>query len=337
MITPIQDRLRTFATTLLERRSALLDWFPEAEEGLAVLPPQLAATLNWPEMARLRTDFADGAVSLDFSGDFLQRVESLIDAEPMEGRFQIPELYLKRSAMDDPVARVFQWHHVATRLLPAVPTKVEYHAWTFLARLDSEERWEQLVSVSINTVTGASVDRSPLLTLTDLQLAELNGDISPEAYRCASGHAMRLSGSASAAFLARLEGRLDRDRARLKSYYKALLNEDQLHRAVRTLEEIKARQQPVKLELRRKLLELEERFAIKARLTPVALVRLEMPALAIPIEIRKKQARTVHRLFWNPLTKAMEPLRCNQCGRDIFSIHFYSQSLAPACGGCLPH
>ena len=41
----VHDRLRGFAALLLERHGALVDWTPEAREGAAILPPEVARRL----------------------------------------------------------------------------------------------------------------------------------------------------------------------------------------------------------------------------------------------------------------------------------------------------
>lgn len=72
-----------------------------------------------------------------------------------------------------------------------------------------------------------------------------------------------------------MNSRLERDRQRLRDYYRALLCQAATpSRRVKTVpgpEELATRQRAVKLELRRKLAELVERFAIDGLLRPVAL------------------------------------------------------------------
>ena len=42
MTVPVQEQLRAFATTLLERRGALVEWLAADRAGTAMLPPEVA-------------------------------------------------------------------------------------------------------------------------------------------------------------------------------------------------------------------------------------------------------------------------------------------------------
>ena len=46
MTVPVQEQLRTFATTLLERRGALVEWPAADRAGTAMLPPEVAAAVG---------------------------------------------------------------------------------------------------------------------------------------------------------------------------------------------------------------------------------------------------------------------------------------------------
>ena len=83
--------------------------------------------------------------------------------------------------------------------------------------------------------------------------------------------------TASAEFVRRVEQRLERDRKRLQDYYRALSREaDGSKRraaAVPSPEEIAAKKRAVDLELRRKLAELNENYALRAELRPVVVAQ----------------------------------------------------------------
>ena len=139
-------------------------------------------------------------------------------------------------------------------------------------------------------------------------------------------------------FLDRMEKRLERDRQRLREYYRALLRETSTpNRRLKTVpspEEIAARQRAVKLELQRKLAELEERFAFDGLLRPVALAEFHIPGLAIDVRIQRKAATRTFRLFWNGVQKRLEPLRCSCCGKGDYNLWFTNEDVAPICTTC---
>ncbi len=334
----VQDRLRRFATALLERRGALVDWPAGAEQGMVVLPDQIARDLGVREELALHDTVRDGGFTVSLASEFLDQVAPLVAAEPLAARLDAPPLYLKSGDLGQAVERQYQWINAKVTVRGATPEAVEYQAWTFQAALRSEDLWESLLTVHINGRSGAEVEMPDPLGLHDLAAGGEGDPIQPALYRQAVCGAVRRLESLAAPFVARMESRLERDRARLREYYGALL-EEQNHsghsRKEISPEEREARRRAVELELRRKLAELNERYEINARLSPVALVRTRMTALAVDCVVLRRKARAVRRIYWNPLIKQFEPLRCHCCDAAIYAIGFSDDKVEPTCAACL--
>ena len=334
----IADRLTEFASRLLERRGAVVDWETQAKQGLALLPPEVAKTLGCLEILPLAAE-GEGPLPLNLTSDFLERVEPLVLAEPQVVCLRVPEAYLKRSDMSEPVARAFTWLNARVRVQATEPTRTEYHTWYFLATLDSADRWQQVVHVTVNASTGAEV---PLPDLTDAGAAPVERSDLPAEYPCtqlpAARSVLRRLDVQSRPFVERLEGRLGRDRRRLQDYYRALLRDDRRRAARRVAEEDSARKaakaKAVELELRRKLAELDERYACRLELTPLALVRMDCPALTVRCHVLRRSIGGMIPVFWNALTKELEPLSCSHCGVSTFTIGFSDDRLTTCCTAC---
>ena len=338
MSRPVEDRLREFASLLLERRGAEVDWPAEADQGLALLPTEVAETLRCLEILPLAAD-SESPLPVTLVSDFLDRVEPLVWAEPQVVCLRVPEAYLKRSDMAEPVARAFTWLNARVRVQAAEPTRTEYHIWYFLATLDSADRWQQVVRVSVNASTGAEVQLPDMLD-AGAALAE-PGDLPAEqpltqlaAVRAALSHLHR----DSRVFVERLEGRLGRDRQRLQDYYRALLRGHRKRSGRRgpgqDTAQPEAKVKAVQLELRRKLAELDERYACRLDLTPLALARTDCPALAVRCHVLRRSAARMITIFWNPLSKELEPLCCSRCGVSTFSLAFSDDKVATLCTSC---
>jgi hypothetical protein len=330
----LADRLRDFTRTVLERRGALVEWPATADEGWAMLPPELAARFDKAELLRLSHRPESGGLCANLATDFLDRIAPLVDAEPRIGLLQIPEMYLKKAAMDEPVARAFTWLNAKVKVKAAEAQRVEYHSWSFRTALNSEDTWEDLVQFTLNAVSGAEVAMPEPQGLNDTQpytpAAGNAVDTLRQAHRRAAAHVEQRAAS----FVARLESRLARDRKRLRDYYNALLKETQYSRPSEHQEKLEDKRRAVELELRRKAAELEERYVLRATLAPLALIRLELPVLAVQCEVFRKQARKLHTLYWNPVLTALEPLCCSVCGASSFAITFTDDEVLPLCPAC---
>ncbi|MBM4035822.1 MAG: hypothetical protein FJ291_29125 [Planctomycetes bacterium] len=337
---PVQARLREFTEALLGRAGALVEWPPSAEEGLALLPPEAAARLGTPDAETVRIAFAPGGEGLcaNLATDFLDRVVPLLDAEPRIGSFQAPDRYLKKGDMAEAIARTFTWHNAKVVVQKAEPARVGYHAWFFLASIVSEDRWEDVLSVAVNAASGAAVPLPDPLRDLDLQPSASPPGSPASTYRQALRRAVARVEERAAPFAERLAARLERDRRRLRDYYGALLREEAAKRHTLWTHEVKdkleARRRAVELELQRKLAELDETYALKGELLPIALIRLEVQALAVHCEVFRKQARRPHTLYWNPIPKELEPIACDACGGSTFSVVFTDDDVRPLCLPC---
>ncbi len=260
-------------------------------------------------------------------------------------------------------------------------TRVEYHQWTLHARIQSDDMWESLVSVTFNSASGALLRLPDLAELSDLApirpVADtVDASFSAEEFadiesltndhvrndhgtndRTATDHAAndeivpptdtealaiqvgrRQMLDISQDFIQRIEQRLERDRKRVQDYYRALTREaaPKPRKGVEppSAAEIQAKKNAVGLEQRRKLGELTERYSLRAELRPLVLLRVAIPALALPIFVQRKQASRTHTLYWNPLLKKLEPLRCTACSSSTHVVHFTNDTVEPQCSAC---
>lgn len=338
MSKPVDDRLREFTCRLLDRHGAEVDWPAGANEGLTLLPRGVAETLRCLEILPLAADNAS-PLPINLSSDFLDRVEPLVQEEPEVVSLRVPSAYLKRSDMAEPVARAFTWLNARVRVQSTEPTRTEYHTWYFLATVDSADRWQQVVRVDVNASSGAQVSLPDMLDANAglVEPAELPVQYPSTQLTAVRAGLVRIENE-SRLFVDRLEGQLGRDRQRLKDYYGALLLGDGKRSGRRGVVEDAAQREAkvtaVRMELRRKLAELDERYACRLELTPLALVRMDCPALAVRCRVQRRSAARMHTVYWNPFSKELEPLCCSRCGMSTFSAAFSDDKVVPLCPSC---
>lgn len=334
----IRERLSAFAQAALEWRGGVVDWPPDKEEGEAVLPPDVCLRLKCPEAITLSHQIRDGVMAVNLASDFLERMEALFEAEPLIGVFKIPGLYLKQSSMEDPVARAFTWRNAKVRVLYAQPATLEYQTWHFFVSLHSEDRWEDTCSVTINPVSRVEIPMPDPATIADLTPNHEPSANPSDTFDLAVKLVVAKVKSRAANFIERIDSKLQRDHKRLHDYYNALLDETDKKLAMSKSENTGDKRRElataVQLELRRKSLELDERYAVKAEFKPLALLRTQMPALAVKLEVFRKQSRRIHTVYWNPLMKQLEPLACAGCGAGVNSVFFSDKEVDPLCPSC---
>lgn len=339
----IQDDLHAFAVTLLERRGGLVEWPAAAEDGTAVVTSEIADSLRAEdEMIRLSCQPGGDGLCVNLATDFLDDAAALLQLEPRVGTFRVPELYLKRGKMEDAVSRAFTWLNAKVEVSQTRAPRIEYHTWWFHASMISEDRWETRLSTTINSSSGAAVDFPDPLGLWELEPRSSSGDGDGRAASFTYDRAVAQAGPRmrvlAADFIRRMDSHLERDRKRLREYYNALLreagNKKPRSNATADPEALEAKRRAVQLELRRKLAELDERYAMQAALTPIILIRTEIQVLAVDLLVFRKRARKEHTVFWNPLRKEFEGLCCSRCGAGGFSLAFTNEEVEPLCPAC---
>jgi hypothetical protein len=339
--TTLDRDLQSFAVKLFEHSGGLADWPAPEATGSVVVPSEVAAAAQLPgEEFLLSTVAMPGALQVGLSGEFLDVATRLLDvAVPRDGSFCIPERYLTSRDLTDKIARTFTWNNARAKYDTAEPALVEYHFWTLLGSLRSEDVWEAIFQVAVNAESQVVVDLPDVFQEPDLhgdEPASTSDDLNT--FATAVAESKRRLFAASAEFVSRIEQRLERDRKRLGEYYRALLREadGSKRRSSKdsSPDEIAAKKRAVNLELRRKLAELNENYAMRAELRPVVVARVRLPALVIPIVIQRKRAIRDYCLYWNSLLKKLEPLSCERCRRATFSLTATNDTVDLLCTAC---
>ena len=339
--TALDQDLRAFAVELFEQSGGVADWPDPSSPGSVVMPPEVAKAAQLPgEEFLLGVSAIPGALHVGLASEFLDVAGRVLDEiVPRDGSFCIPERYLTSRDLTDKVAQTFGWQNARAKCGVAEPSLVEYHAWTLLGSLRSEDVWEGIFRVGINAESQSIVDLPDLFQEAGLVGEKpVGASEEPATWATAVLEGKRRLIAGSADFVKRIEQRLERDRKRLQDYYRALDGEagGSKRRAATPLspEEIAARKRAVDLELRRKLAEIQENYALRAALKPVAVVRVRLPSLVVPIVIQRKQATRHYRLYWNSLIKKFEPLSCSVCRRATFSATFTNETVDLLCSTC---
>jgi len=339
--TALDRDLQKFAVELFERSGGIADWPAPELPGSVVVPREVAAAAQLPgEEFSLGTAPESGSIQVSLGGEFLDVAARVLEVGvPRDGSFCIPERYLSSRDLTDKIVRTYGWQNARAKQGAAEPALVEYHLWTLLGSLQSEDMWEGIFRLVVNAESQAVVELPDVFAEPDVRAAEpASAPDVPSSYATAIAEGKRRLIAASAEFVRRIEQRLERDRKRLQDYYRALLREvDGSKRraaAVLSPDEITAKKRAVDLELRRKLAELNENYALRAALRPVAVARVRLPALVVPVVIQRKQAVRNYRLYWNSLLRKLEPLSCSRCRRATFSATFENETVDLLCAAC---
>lgn len=339
--TALDRELQAYAVELFERSGGVADWPAPEAPGSVVAPADVAMAAQLPgEEFSLGMATAPGTLQVGLASEFLDVAARVLDAAvPREGSFCIPERYLTSRDLTSKIVQTFTWQNARVKCRTAEPASVEYHLWTLHGSLRSEDVWEAIFHVMVNAESQAIVELPDVFQEPDMRGEEsASPPADPITYATAIAEGKRRLVAGSTEFVRRSEQRLERDRKRLQDYYRALSREadGSKRRAVTppSSDEIAAKKRAVDLELRRKLAEIQENYALQAVLRPLIVARVRLPALVVPVAIQRKQAIRDYRLYWNSLVKRFEPLSCSHCLRPTYSATFANETVDLLCGVC---
>ena len=338
--TALTERIWGFACDLIECSGGIAEWQPAEDKGEAIVSPQVAQCLGQTDETIALSLRNDGpGLSLNIAGNFLELAgKTLQECVPGRGVFAMNDLSVKKSDFQQTIDSAFGWQNARARILSVGILPVTYHAWWFQATLRSDDAWETLVPTTINCESGLEIPFGNILESIRFAGCRNSQVDVARSQAPAIKFAERTTMKLAQEFLARVDKRILADRRRLRDYYGAMLKEslkpNRRTKVVQSAEQLADRERAVKLELKRKLSELDERFAIAGSLRPIAIAECQIPSSVIELEIQRKALKRVFRVYWNGLTRKLEPLACSICGEGSFNLWFTNEQVAPVCSNC---
>ena len=219
---------------------------------------------------------------VNLAADFLETAGRVLAAEPRIGDFTVADLYLKRGTLDAAVQRTFAWLNAKVTMADTRAISVEYHTWWFRAAIRSEDRWETRLKVTINAASGVEVDLPDPFDQWGLRpRARPAGRRNrrtrlppPGSYR----GCRRRRANSSAAWTRGWRPTAGGCASTMGPWCGRPNTRRSPAAASRPMpEKLAAKKRAVDLELRRKLAELEQRYAMEAVLEPLVLIVRNCP------------------------------------------------------------
>ncbi len=240
--------------------------------------------------------------------------------------------YLKTTGFDKMLVQKIAPQNGLIRYLDAFPKTTRY-IWCHVAyTAEADEKKIGMVSFMINELTGVAgvdigdallweSDRIPVDNSTSLARMDFS-----ELSNLIEKTSSRLIRAELDNWYAKLTRARARDSERLKAYYGTISEEIQSKIESKQLEgEAKdkelARIDATDRELERKLIDIQERYAMKVEAYLYGAMVLYLPTVHIQCELVRKKAKRIVTVVWNPFTKIIEPLRCELSGEPVYEFY----------------
>jgi hypothetical protein len=336
-----------FALRFFESRGALIE---KQENGYEVLiPTETASLLNIEEHLHISADSDKAAESqaivFNYGSELLDGIINAACSPPPFVLCRLEFDYLKKQGFDRAISERFYFANAVGRVEKTAETQTDYFLLTCRYLAQSDEQKMGLLPLMVNFESGAFVpdmheqlvyaQKTYLIqTKEDLRSTERFGQLMNRIKK----ESEKVLEQELAPFLASMTRRLRRDVANLEEYYASLKKEMEqgLERAGISEQLRKERMEKIALlpdEAIRKKHDLRKKYSVQISLEPAAGMLIRTPVVKIfyICSIGKKKKRIT--LMYNPVTKSIDPLRCEKCDASTVKVAF-SPSLELICLDC---
>ncbi|MFH2007653.1 MAG: hypothetical protein ABI333_13790 [bacterium] len=287
-------------------------------------------------------------VPVGYGTELLERAVGLASRGGRTAAVCMPPKNLRRS-MEEVLTRHLVTLNATFRLQGTQESSRDYWLWSFVTVAEADERREGLQHVAVSS-RGAVVEGLAERLLVEApgwrELGAVVGRGGPTAEEL-----RRLYAAAAQAALAELEARMEafrrgvhrrlrRDAARIDAYFgdlhKEMNAEIRRRRLTGEARELRREKQAqFQREAESKQAALRDKYRIRLRVQPFALLLARIPVLRCDLLVRRRKQELRLEVDCNGLTGHLDPLACQACGAPTLELGFCDEALHLLCVRCL--
>lgn len=337
--------LDQFAIRFLENQGAVLERDRDGFEAL--LPGELSQFLATPDHIRIGNGSdPDGAgvYSIGYGSPLLEKMVDAVCARVPILTCQLEFDYLKTQGFDRLIDEQFHFFKSVGQVESSAAIKTDYIFLSCRYLAQSDEQKQGLLQLVFSYETGAfipamadMISSVPKEFKTPPKSSRKEGMLK-KIMDGIEDQLREILAEEINSFEQSMNRRFRRDVANLEEYYDALKREMEksLERPSLSDEIIRDRKGKIALlpdELKRKRDDLFKKYSIRIKAEPCAAMFIRTPAVRVLYRVSLGRNRRNLSLTYNPVTRAMDPLVCQGCGKSTTSVYFCDH-LHLLCFGC---
>jgi hypothetical protein len=326
--------LDQFAIRFLENRGAVLERNKDGFEAL--LPGELSQLIETPDHIRIENGLDSevvGVYSMSYGSPLL---EKMVDAACARVPILSCELefgYLKSQGFDRLISEQFQFFNSVGKVESSAAIRTDYILLSCRYLAQSDEQKQGLLQLVFDCETGASIPGMAKM------ISSVPRDFRPPSKsfwkkymlkRIMDGiedQSREILAEEVRSFEQSMNRRFRRDVINLEEYYDALKREMEksIERPGLSQEVIRDRKTKIGLlpdELARKRDDLFKKYSIRIKVEPCAAMFIRTPAVRVIYGVSVGKNKRNLSLTYNPVTRSMDPMVCQGCGKSTLRAHF---------------
>lgn len=135
-------------------------------------------------------------------------------------------------------------------------------------------------------------------------------------------------------FLQAMDRRISRDARRIREYYELLVNEAAKIRGNQRTSSAEAKLAATKADYRVKMEDLARKYEVLVKVVPQQVLHLKIPVHRLNVKLLRRKALREIQLDWNPITRAVDKITCEQCSVEGAPFSLRDDTLEMNCGEC---
>lgn len=325
------------------------------EDGIGLLPPEVAAELELPQEITLTSESlagvtgderrldAPGAISCALGSALLERLVGWARSSP---RYATARLSYDppRVSQASSLGSRFVVRNAVAEVDRAFATEAAYAVLYVAWAAEADDRHAGVVRLVANVSDGSV----PCVEFADLVCArapraELEGGAPSSELGIGETASRTLAALLRRAALPRAEPlalaaarRHARDHTRVAAYFDALASEARSPRGRQAAGAVEAKLAHLAAEREAKLRELESRYAVRMSFEPAALVVVTAPVVEVRVRVRRRKAAGELVLRLPAGAQTLDEIACAACAAPTSRPVVCDERLHPLCEACVP-
>ncbi len=329
--------LISFACRFLKNKGAVLESV-NTQTVDALLPEELADALDVEEYISFSKDMENvknfggkNLYSIQFQSPLLDKIVSMAGSTPPFLQCKLKFNYIKTQGFANLIREQFQFHKSKIKITGTGQVMTRYALVTCRILAQSDEQKQGLFDFSFNIDTGAVIPgMSWMMSGIEKEFDTINIHRYSETEIKRIHELVSIYGPEAVEgefddFIHSMNRRFKRDSSSLDKYYGALKKEmeESLLRTGLSDKLIQERQSKIAMipdELAAKKRDLLNKYSIKISFTPIAVLSIITPCVKVFASLISGHDKREISLIYNTVTKQIDPMVCQSCGRSTYSI-----------------
>ncbi len=348
------NELLQFAEQIIESSDGIVEWHGEQRGFEALLSGEVQKGLGLPDSLVRISEPGQGegisgdseTLTMGYGTELLDRFIPMALSMGCAAAVTMPSgASPKKTALD--VGSRFAFTNSAYREKATHKSTLDYWLWSLEVTADADERRQLQYHTCISRhqvhcpalsepISAQAAQWNPL----NLKPSEVSPDELDRLFVTACHRTLGALEEGLSEFKTTISRHHLRDMERIETYFLDLREEmaDEIERRKLTGSDLEVRREKMaqlSREKAAKISALKDKYRLRISLRPLTLLLARLPVIRCEVLVKRRKKERRISVIYNLLSKDFDPMACEACGRETYSLGFCDDALHLLCPACL--